>query len=482
MLFNSLSFAVFLPIVFFAFWLCPQKYRWCVLLVSSYYFYMSWNAKYVVLIFLATFISYAAALLISKEEKQALRKVYLSAAAFVSLGILFVFKYFNFFGEIAASFLRFFKFEGDVPVLDVLLPVGISFYTFQSIGYVIDVYRKAAPAETHFGKYATFVSFFPQLVAGPIERTSNLLPQIKKAFSLDYTKAAYGLKLMAWGYFKKIVIADTLAQYVDSVYSNPSDYAGFVFILVTVMFGIQIYCDFSGYSDIAIGVAKLFDIDLMQNFASPYFSASIKEFWSRWHISLSSWFRDYVYIPLGGNRCSKWKYWRNLLITFLVSGLWHGAAWNFVIWGFLHGLAQVAEAAFSKDSRRSLKNNRSPKTWLSVLFVFAFTMFAWFFFRVSSLESARIILQKVFVNIQNPLTYLSQGFKSLHIRTTVSVRLSVMVGLLLTYDYFSLKQNVIEKISALPAVARWSIYLGFSFLTLLLYPPNSGGEFIYFQF
>jgi len=481
MLFNSLSFAVFLPIVFFAFWLCPQKYRWCVLLVSSYYFYMSWNAKYVVLIFLATFISYAAALLISKEEKQALRKVYLSAAAFVSLGILFVFKYFNFFGEIAASFLRFFKFEGDVPVLDVLLPVGISFYTFQSIGYVIDVYRKAAPAETHFGKYATFVSFFPQLVAGPIERTSNLLPQIKKAFSLDYTKAAYGLKLMAWGYFKKIVIADTLAQYVDSVYSNPSDYAGFVFILVTVMFGIQIYCDFSGYSDIAIGVAKLFDIDLMQNFASPYFSASIKEFWSRWHISLSSWFRDYVYIPLGGNRCGKWKYWRNLLITFLVSGLWHGAAWNFVIWGLLHGAAQIVEAILIKN-RRSLNRDRSWKTWLSVLFVFIFTTVAWFFFRIPNAESAMSMLQKALVNIQNPLTYLSMGFKSLKIYTTASVRLSVMAVLLVTYDYFSLKHDVIEKISSLPRVARWSIYLGFSFLILLLYPPNSGGEFIYFQF
>ena len=287
---------------------------------------------------------------------------------------------------------------------------------------------------------------------------------------------------MAWGYFKKVVIADTLAQYVDQVYSAPADYAGFVFILVTLMFGIQIYCDFSGYSDIAIGVAKLFNIDLMRNFSSPYFSASIKEFWSRWHISLSTWFRDYVYIPLGGNRCSRIKYWRNLLITFLISGLWHGAAWNFVIWGFLHGIAQVAESAFAKNKRQSLKSSNSWSTWLSVLFVFCFTMVAWFFFRIPDMESAQIMLQKVFINIQNPLTYLSMGFKSLKIYTTASVRLSVMVVLLFVYDYFSLKHDVIEVISRLPQIVRWGIYLSFSLLILLLYPPNSGGEFIYFQF
>jgi len=479
--FNSLSFAIFLPIVFFAFWLCPQRFRWFVLLASSYYFYMSWNARYVVLILFVTAISYTAALLISRAKTQRLRKAYLTGAVSISLAILFLFKYLNFFGEIVASFLRFFKFEGNIPALDVLLPVGISFYIFQSVGYVVDVYRKTVPAEEHFGKYAAFVAFFPQLLAGPITRTDKLLPQIKNGTSLDYRKASYGLKLMAWGYFKKVVISDTLAQYVNQVYDAPSDYAGFVFILVTLMFGIQIYCDFSGYSDIALGVAKLFGIDLQQNFNTPYFSASIKEFWSRWHISLSTWFRDYVYIPLGGNRCSKAKHWRNLLITFLVSGLWHGAAWNFVIWGLLHGAAQIVEAILIKN-RRSLNRDRSWKTWLSVLFVFIFTTVAWFFFRIPNAESAMIMLQKAFVNIQNPLTYLSMGFKSLKIYTTASVRLSVMAVLLVTYDYFSLKHDVIEKISSLPRVARWSIYLGFSFLILLLYPPNSGGEFIYFQF
>lgn len=483
MLFNSLAFAVFLPVVFCIFWVTPQRFRWLVLLISSYYFYMGWNEKYVVLIFLVTVISYLTALLLSGTDKLLLKKLYLWGAAIVSLGILVAFKYFNFFASIVGAFLRFFSFESEMMVLDVLLPVGISFYTFQTLAYVVDVYRGTVPAEKHFGKYAAFISFFPQLVAGPIERTENLLPQIKKNFAFEYNKASYGLKLMAWGYFKKMIIADSLAVYVNRIYADAYNYEGFVFVIVTLMFGIQIYCDFSGYSDIAVGVAKLFDIDLMRNFDAPYFSGSIKEFWSRWHISLSTWFRDYVYIPLGGNRCSKWKHRRNLLITFFVSGLWHGASWNYVMWGYLHGVAQIVEEMICKNKRRSLaKNGGHWMTWLSVLFVFAFTMLTWFFFRIPDQQTAVYIIQHAFLNIVNPLTYVIQGIRALHIRWELGSRLIVMIGLLMTYDYFSIKMDVIQKISSLPGLVRWTIYIAFSLLMLVMLPSNAGGEFIYFQF
>ena len=343
MLFNSMAFMVFLPIVFIIYWLLPHKYRWILLLLSSYYFYMSWNAKYVILIFLITGVSYVAALLLDGEKNSIKRKGILLASALFCLGILFFFKYFNFLSESVTSVLNYFAIPASPVMLKVMLPVGISFYTFQTLGYVIDVYRGNVKAERHFGIYATFISFFPQLVAGPIERTDNLLPQIKKRHIFNYESAVYGMKLMIWGYFKKMAIADNLAQYVDMVFSEPSAYHWLDLLIAVFFFTIQIYCDFSGYSDIAIGTARLFGIDLMTNFRSPYFSTSLQEFWSRWHISLSTWFRDYVYIPLGGNRCSKMRRSFNLLVTFLVSGLWHGANWTFLFWGGIHGGMQVIE-------------------------------------------------------------------------------------------------------------------------------------------
>lgn len=333
MLFNSFAYAIFLPIVFALYWLLPHKYRWALLLVASYYFYMSWNVKYVGLILFTTIASYVAALLMEKYENKKAKKIVLLATAVLCLGVLFFFKYFNFVSSSVAELLSLISIQFSPLTLKLLLPVGISFYTFQTLSYVIDVYRGDVKAEHHFGYYATFISFFPQLVAGPIERTENLLPQIKAQHTFDYEQATYGLKLMAWGFFKKIVIADSLSVYVSKVYNAPQSFEGFALILATVFFTFQIYCDFSGYSDIAIGTAKLMGINLMTNFKSPYFSTSIKEFWSRWHISLSTWFRDYVYIPLGGNRVSKVRHALNLLITFLVSGLWHGANWTFVLWG-----------------------------------------------------------------------------------------------------------------------------------------------------
>jgi len=294
---------------------------------------MSWNPKYIVLIFMTTVVSYITAIFIEKSESINVKRIYLIIALFVCFGILFIFKYFNFVLNSVTGIFQCLRIPLHPVTLNLLLPVGISFYTFQTLSYVIDVYKGHVKAEHHFGHYATFISFFPQLVAGPIERTENLLPQIKREHIFEYEKATYGLKLMAWGYFKKLAVADVLAGYVDVIYNSPKEFTGFAFLIATFFFTIQIYCDFSGYSDIAVGTAKLLGIDLMANFKSPYFSSSIKEFWSRWHVSLSTWFRDYVYIPLGGNRKGLLRRNFNVLITFLVSGLWHGANWTFILWG-----------------------------------------------------------------------------------------------------------------------------------------------------
>lgn len=333
MLFNSITFAIFLPIAFIGYWVCPSKYRWIFILSVSYYFYMGWNAKYVLLIFATTLVSYACGLLVEKGESRRQKKAWMIAGCGAIFCVLFLFKYFNFFMESLNAILsRFFVQTNDF-ALKLILPVGISFYTFQTASYIMDVYQGKIHAERHFGYYAAFVSFFPQLVAGPIERASELLPQIKKEHSFKYGKGSYGVKLMAVGYFKKIVLADTLAKYVDLIFNNVYDYQGFSLFLGALFFTFQIYCDFSGYSDIAIGVAKLLDIDLMDNFKSPYFAVSVHDFWRRWHISLSTFFRDYVYIPLGGSRCGKVRNSANLMVTFLLSGLWHGASWNYILWG-----------------------------------------------------------------------------------------------------------------------------------------------------
>lgn len=333
MTFNSIEFMLFYPIVFAIYWVLPHKFRWFVLLISSYYFYMSWSPRYVVLILFTTIISYVAALLLEKTQVDAMKKYILIGTLMACLGVLFFFKYFNFIGESITDILSMFSIDMHPMTVSLLLPVGISFYTFQTLSYVIDVYRGDTEAEHHFGIYAVFISFFPQLVAGPIERTNNLLPQMKSEKTFDYNMAIYGARQMLWGFFKKLAVADVVAVYVDNAYADLASCTGFDLCMAIFLFTVQIYCDFSGYSDIAIGTAKLLGVNLVKNFSSPYFAVSVKEFWSRWHISLSAWFRDYVYIPLGGNRCSKTRHYLNLLITFLISGLWHGANWTFVAWG-----------------------------------------------------------------------------------------------------------------------------------------------------
>lgn len=479
MLFNSLSFAVFLPIVFILYWSFPHRFRWIVLLISSYYFYMSWNVKYVALILVTTLISYGTALCIAKTDNRKHKKMYLALAAIISLGILFFFKYFNFFQENVLAVLNMFAIKLHPATLDLLLPVGISFYTFQTLSYVIDVYRGKVTAERHFGKYATFISFFPQLVAGPIERTSNLLPQINAAHYFDYKKASYGMKLMVWGFFKKIVIADVLAVYVDKVYSTPHAFKGFPLVLATLFFTIQIYCDFSGYSDIAIGTAKLLDIELMKNFESPYFSSSIKEFWSRWHISLSTWFRDYIYIPLGGNRKGALRTKINLVVTFLVSGLWHGANWTFIIWGGMHGLLQVAEKALSGKKQ---VRTYSLSWFLRVALVFILCSFAWIFFRANTLNEAFLIIENLFYGFgKNPLQYFLHGFYDIGLSFETFIIPALSILLLTLFDFFSLKKDVIEWVSTRPVVIRYSIYFGM-LIYIMLFKASTEAAFVYFQF
>lgn len=467
MLFNSLAFAVFLPIVFFTYWLLPEKYRVFFLFLSSYYFYMNWNVKYVVLILFTTVVSYVTALLLQRTTETGKRKMLLILSLAASMGVLFFFKYLDLFQNFVGHFAGMFAISLHPVTLQLMLPVGISFYTFQTLSYVIDVYRGQEKAESDFITYAAFISFFPQLVAGPIERTGNLLPQIKGKKTFSYEQAVLGLKLMAWGFFKKLVIADNLAVYVDNIYNDVQYHQGFSLILATLFFTIQIYCDFSGYSEIAIGTAKLFGINLMTNFSSPYFSGSLKEFWSRWHISLSSWFRDYVYIPLGGNRMGKGKKIRNLLITFAVSGLWHGANYTYILWGLMHGIGQVIENFFQKKKRWFL--------------TFVYVAAAWVFFRARSVTEAMYIFCHMFAGIKSPVAYFINGFLELKMKAVDGVALLCAVGLLGAYDYVALKENPLLKLGRLPKWGRMLIYYGF-LLFVLMFASFNSKEFVYFQF
>ncbi len=472
--FNSLEYAIFLPIVFCLYWLMPHRFRWAFLLLASYYFYMSWNPQYIVLILGTTAISFFAALLIEKCDTVRAKKMVLAGAVFVCLGVLFCFKYFNFMSASLVELCSLLAINLHPITLNVLLPVGISFYTFQTMGYVIDVYRGNVKAERHFGEYAAFISFFPQLVAGPIERTANLLPQIKTVKKFDYDEAAYGLRLMAWGFFKKIVIADNAAIVVDSVYSSLDRCTGFDLILAVLFFTMQIYCDFSGYSDIAIGTARLLGIKLMTNFKSPYFSGSLKEFWSRWHISLSTWFRDYLYIPLGGNRCSKFRHNMNIMITFLISGLWHGANWTFVLWGGIHGFIQVVEnvLGLNKITKSKLQHI------ISVVIIFLICNIAWVFFRSKSITDAFYILGNIISANGGIDWYIRSGIE---IDESTIYHILIPVVAMMVYDFISLKRDVIKWVGSQKMLVRWCLYFVIIFWTILMLPLENSG-FIYFQF
>lgn len=400
MLFNSVKFVVFFPVVVFLYFAIPHRFRWVLLLAASYYFYMCWKAEYLVLIIISTAIDYFAALAIAHTSRGLYRKLFLACSLVGNFGLLFAFKYFNFVNDSLRAALNHFNIMYDVPALHVLLPVGISFYTFQTVSYTIDVYLGKQQPERHPGIFALYVSFFPQLVAGPIERSERLLPQFFEKHSWNKALAVDGFQLMLWGFFKKIVIADRLAIYVNEVFNHPGAYHGLPVWLAAYFFSIQIYCDFSGYSDIAVGSAQIMGFRLIENFHQPYFSQNIAEFWRRWHVSLSTWFRDYVFIPLGGSRTTPLRRMRNIMVTFLVSGLWHGANWTFVIWGGLHGLYYV----FSQLTQ-NIRETFVKRTGLvclptlhrivQIIITFHLVTFAYIFFRANGLRDAAVLVQNL---------------------------------------------------------------------------------------
>ena len=485
------EFVVFYIIVAALYFLIPHRHRWKLLLASSYFFYGYYRLDYLLLFIFITVFNFTLALLIddTPKENTALRRVYFLGSIVGSLAILFVFKYFNFVGESINALLTSLGTGGAIPTLHLLLPIGISFHIFQAIGHTIDVYNGRIEAERHLGIFATFNAFFPQLVAGPIERASHLLPQFRVEHHFDYDRAVSGLRMVLWGAFKKIVIADRLAAYVNTVYNNAYDYTGIHLILATFFFAVQIYCDFSGYSDIAIGVARIIGFDMMINFKQPYFSRSIREFWRRWHISLSTWFRDYVYFPMGGNRVPFLRNLFNLFFVFLISGLWHGASWTFVIWGALHGGIIIAEELIERIFRRG--KPVAPVWWrqvLSTAITFGLVMFAWIFFRANSLDDALYVVRHLF-DFSAGFSNFVEPFSSIALLDMYRLEfmMAIMsIAILFVYDGWSFfasqqKEGQVVPMPRVPTAVRWLTY--YAMIALVLYSAStSQPNFIYFQF
>ncbi len=490
MQFNSLHFLLFFPIAVLGYFVLPKKLKNPWLLVLSYYFYMCWNAVYALLIFFSTFSTWVCAGLVSRSgASQTLRKAALGTNVFINLAILFSFKYYGMFAALLQDAAALLGISFTLPALSLLLPVGISFYTFQALGYSIDVYRGTVEHERNFLNYALFVSFFPQLVAGPIERSANLLPQFRRYKPFSYENYSIGMRLMLLGFFKKVVIADNLSIAMDRYYENLEVWPGPLLVLGVVMFTIQIYCDFSAYSDIARGAAKVLGFELMKNFDRPYFARSISDFWHRWHISLSGWFRDYVYIPLGGNRRGAARKRLNLFITFMVSGLWHGANWTYVAWGALHGLYQIVENLFTERRKKKgiVPAVRHPRLRAAVqtLFTFALVCFAYIFFRSETFGQAWYIISHSIRGwgvLASPV-----GFWEAAVSLMGSVRV-LLIAVFSPAMLFALeaveirtKKDFPQLVGQLGSVQRWTVYYALLF-AIALFGCFEASSFIYFQF
>ena len=399
MSFDSLPFLAFLPLVVVAYWLLPQRLRWVLLLIVSYAFCATWAPRFMIWIAASTLAAYASARLMGGTADPNGRRALFALGFLISVGLLHTFKYLGFAAEIFRAIFGFVGLTQRVTVPNLLLPVGISFYSLQSIGYLIDVYRGKIEPETHLGLFALYMAFFPKLVAGPIERAEHLIPQFRQTHTLDASRLFSGLRLLLWGMFKKVVVADRLAVYVNNVYGQPGDYTGWTIVIATLFSAAHIYSDFSGYSDMAVGVARLFDLEVIQNFRQPYLASSVSDFWRRWHLSLSSWLRDYVYIPLGGNRVPAWRRDLNVLIVFLVSGLWHGAAWTFVLWGLLHGVYIVLENRSKNAGDRVAKALRLDHTavrrTMGTVTTLLLVSLAWILFYARSVPDAVLLIRNL---------------------------------------------------------------------------------------
>lgn len=483
MLFNSIDFAIFLPIVFFLYWFVASKnlkLQNVLIVIASYLFYGWWDWRFLSLIIFSTLVDYLVGVGLSNQENKTKRKVLLWTSIIVNLGFLGVFKYYNFFLD---NFLTAFSFFGGQikgNSLDIILPVGISFYTFQTLSYSVDVYKRKLEPTKDFFAFSAFVCFFPQLVAGPIERATHLLPQFYSKRKFEYDKAVDGMRQILWGLFKKVVIADNCAEYANLIFNNSDDYSGSTLVLGAVFFTFQIYGDFSGYSDIAIGTSKLFGFDLMQNFNFPYFSRDMAEFWRRWHISLSTWFRDYLYIPLGGSRGGNWMRIRNTFIIFIVSGFWHGANWTFVVWGALNAFYILPSIIF-KTNRNNInivakgKHLPSAKELFSVLLTFSLTVFAWIFFRANNIEHATNYISEIFSFSLFTIPHFATIAKSV---TTI---LLVLVFIVIEWYGREQKFAIATIATKLNKPTKYLFYI--SIVLVIMYFGNfDNNQFIYFQF
>jgi D-alanyl-lipoteichoic acid acyltransferase DltB (MBOAT superfamily) len=481
MLFNSLTFLLFFPITTIIYFALPHKARWAWLLTASCYFYMFFKPVYILILLFTIVIDYFAGLLLEKTTDPGKKKRWLVLSLVANIGILAVFKYYNFLNDNISGLYALLGGKNPIPYLNILLPIGLSFHTFQAMSYTIEVYRGNQKAERHFGIYALYVMFYPQLVAGPIERPQNVLHQFHERHYFNYDNAVTGLRLMLWGFFKKVVVADRLSVFTDMVYDSPNDYHGFQVILATVFFAFQIFCDFSGYSDIALGSAKVMGFDLMVNFNKPYFSKSISEFWRRWHISLSTWFRDYLYIPLGGNRVSAGRNYFNQFFVFMVSGLWHGANWTFVIWGSLHG-AYLIVARLTGDTRAAIRKalfiDRVPfiDKVVQGTVTFVLVCFAWIFFRAANISTAATIITNGMDISRKQL-----GIYMLGKDTYNFILCFVFILLMESVHWLLRKKDLNQLMNEQHYLVRWIAYIIFVLL-IIDFGVFEDKQFIYFQF
>lgn len=475
MLFNSAAFAVFLPVVFVLYWFVFGKRIWlqnCLVLVASYFFYGWWDWRFLFLLFLSTVVDYAIGLALERTLEPSRRKLLLFLSIATNLGVLGFFKYYNFFVDSWADMLQTFGMTPNVRALNIILPVGISFYTFQTLSYTIDIYRNKAKATADFIAFAAFVSFFPQLVAGPIERASNLLPQFLRPREFTFSEGMAGLRLIGWGLIKKVVIADNCAPYVEQAFSNPGAYTGSELFLAVVYFAFQIYCDFSGYSDIARGSAKLFGFELMVNFRTPYFSRNIAEFWQRWHISLSTWFRDYVYIPLGGSRVSQSRTVLNVFIVFVLSGFWHGANWTFIVWGMLNALYFIPLMLLQRHKKYRVPEEGDNAPGIlevpSILITFLCTCLGWVFFRADSIGDAWGYVSRML----SPSLFSVPDDLRAFLPAILMFIVIEWMGRRKEYPLLSHKESLIANV----------FYFALISILLVLFGNFGDHEFIYFQF
>lgn len=477
MLFNSIEFMFFLPIVYLLYWFVTNKklsLQNILLLVSSYIFYACWDWRFLFLLMFSTFLDYFCGIRIDKEQNQFKRKLWLFLCVGINVGFLGFFKYYNFFIDNFVLLIESFGFQAHISSLQIILPVGISFYTFHGLSYVIDIYKRKISSEKNFVEYSLFVSYFPLLVAGPIERATHLLPQIKKPRFFNREQSVSGLKQILWGFFKKVVIADNCAFFVNQIFDNSAEQNGSTLFLGAVLFAFQIYGDFSGYSDIAIGTSKLFGIDLLKNFNFPYFSRDISEFWRRWHISLSSWFRDYLYIPLGGSRGGTWMKVRNTFIIFIVSGFWHGANWTFIVWGALNAIFMMP-AMISATNRHYLdvvaqgKIFPTMKEILQLSSTFILTVFAWIFFRAENLNHALNYIKGIFTK-----SFFS--IPEFELKT-----MGILITFFMVVEWFGREQDyAIDKFFLNKKYLRYTFF--YLIIILVFWFGTDKQQFIYFQF